>query len=330
MSRMTRGSRLSEAAHIPTVCLIGGSGFVGRHVANLLCTQGIALRIPTRRRERVKSELIVLPNTEVIEANINDAEALGRLVAGCTAVVNLTGILYEKSKGDFRRVHADLPRKIVDACRINGIGRLVHVSALKAAHDAPSEYLRSKAAGEQQIRAAEANGVQTTIFRPSVIFGRDDAFLNLFAWLAQLSPVIPLGCPNARFQPIYVDDVAKAIASCLDNPDTVSQTIELCGPKVYRLQELVSYVCSIRGLKRLIVPLSPGMTQLQAFFLEHLPGKLMTRDNVRSMQVDNICECVFPKVLGFEPRAMEAVVPLYLAKNAQTSRLDRYRIRANR
>ena len=321
---------MSEAAQMPTVCLIGGSGFVGRHVANLLCTQGVALRVPTRRRERVKSELIVLPNTEVIEANIDDAEVLGRLVAGCQAVINLTGILHEQSKGDFRRVHAELPRKIVDACRTNGVGRLVHVSALKAAHDAASEYLRSKAAGEQQIRAAEANGVQTTIFRPSVIFGRDDAFLNLFARLAQLSPFMPLGCPNARFQPIYVDDVARAIATCLENPQTFAQTFELCGPKTYRLQELVAYVCSMIGLKRLIIPLSPGMTQLQALFLEHLPGKLMTRDNVRSMQVDNVCECAFPNVLGFEPRAMEAVVPLYLANNVQSSRLDRYRIRANR
>ncbi len=321
---------MRETAKLPTVCLIGGSGFVGRHVANLLCDKGFALRIPTRRRERVKSELIILPNTEVIEANVNDADILARAVAGCDAVVNLTGILHEKSKGDFRRVHADLPRKIVNACRVNGVARLVHISALKAAHDAPSEYLRSKAAGEQQIRAAEANGARTTIFRPSVIFGRDDAFLNLFARLAQLSPVIPLGCPNARFQPIFVEDVARAIANCLENPATFSQTYDLCGPKVYRLQELVAYVCAVRGLKRLIVPLSTGLTQVQAWFLEHLPGKLMTRDNVRSMQVDNVCDCAFPAGLGFQPRAMEAVVPLYLAKNAQSSRLDRYRIRASR
>jgi NADH dehydrogenase len=296
----------------------------------LLCTQGVALRIPTRRRELAKSELIVLPNTEVIEANIDDAEVLARLVAGCEAVVNLVGILHEKSKGDFRRVHAELPRKIVDACRTKGVPRLVHVSALNAAHDASSEYLRSKAAGEQQIRAAQPSGVQTTIFRPSVIFGRDDAFLNLFARLARLSPVIPLGCPNARFQPIYVDDVARAIATCLGKPQTFARTFKLCGPKTYRLQELVSYACSIRGLRRLIIPLSPGMTQLQAFFLEHLPGKLMTRDNVRSMQVDSVCGCAFPEALGFDPSAMEAVAPLYLAKNAQASRLNRYRIRANR
>jgi uncharacterized protein YbjT (DUF2867 family) len=210
------------------------------------------------------------------------------------------------------------------------VRRLLHVSALKAAHDAPSEYLRSKAAGEQQIRAAEANGIQTTIFRPSVIFGRDDAFLNMFARLAQLSPFIPLACPDARFQPIYVEDVAQAIAMSIDNRRTFSQTYDLCGPKTYRLQDLVAYVCSLRGLKRPIIRLSPAMSRLQASIFERLPGKLITRDNLRSMRVDNVCNCAFPSVFGFEPSAMEAVVPLYLAGTTPSSPMDRFRVRAGR
>ncbi len=313
-----------------TICLIGGSGFLGRHVASALCTRGIALRIPTRRRERVKRELIILPNTEVIEADINDPKVLGGMVAGCDAVINLTGILHESSKGDFRQVHAELPRRIVDACRGGGVSRLVHVSALKAAHDAPSRYLRSKAEGEQQIRAAEANGIQTTIFRPSVIFGRDDSFLNLFARLAELSPVIPLACPGARFQPVFVDDVASAIAECIANPQTAGHTFELCGPKVYQLRELVAYVCALRGLDRTILPLSDRMSRLQAWFLEHLPGRLMTRDNVLSMQIDNVCDCPFPAFAVDAPRALEAVAPLYLAKKTLAARLDRFRVRAGR
>lgn len=313
-----------------TICLIGGSGFVGRHVASVLCTRGIALRIPTRRRERVKPELIVLPNTEVIEADISSAKALADMVAGCSAVINLTGILHEQSDGDFRRIHAELPRRIVDACRSADVSRLIHVSALKASHDAPSQYLRSKAQGEQQIRAAEANGINTTIFRPSVIFGRDDAFLNLFAKLASLSPIIPLGCPNARFQPVFVDDVARAIANCIDDPKTAGRTYELCGPKTYRLKDLVEYICALRGLNRIVLPLSPRLSRMQAWFLEHLPGRLMTRDNVRSMQVDNVCECPFPEFAGFEPKALEAVVPLYLATKTPASRLDRFRVRAGR
>jgi len=313
-----------------TVCLIGGSGFVGRHVANMLCSQGLAVRIPTRRRELVKSELIVLPTAEVIEANINDPQVLTKLMTGCDAVINLTGILHETSKGDFQRVHSDLTRKIVDVCRANDVRRLVHVSALKAGHDAPSEYLRSKAAGEQQIRAAEASMVQTTIFRPSVIFGHDDSFLNLFAKLADLTPIIPLACPDARFQPIFVEDVARAIVNSLDETRSFSRTFELCGPKVYGLRDLVEYVCTIRGLRRSIVPLSARLSYLQASILEHLPGRLMTRDNLRSMQVDNVCDCAFPRMFGLEPRAIETIVPGYLTKDRPDPRDDSYRLRVRR
>jgi NADH dehydrogenase len=309
-----------------TVCLIGGSGFVGRHVANLLCNSGVAVRIPTRRREQVKSELIVLPTAEVIESDINDPQQLERLLAGCDAVINLTGILHEASKGDFLRIHSDLPRKIVDVCRSGDVRRLVHVSALKAAHDAPSDYLRSKAAGEQQIRAAEASMVQTTIFRPSVIFGRDDRFLNLFAKLASLTPIIPLACPNARFQPIFVEDVARAIVNSLDETKTFSRTFDLCGPNVYRLKDLVEYVCAVRGLRRSILPLSARMSYLQAWTLEHLPGQLMTRDNLRSMQIDNVCDDAFSTMFGFEPRALEAIVPGYLAKRTADQRNENYRV----
>lgn len=313
-----------------TVCVIGGSGFVGRHVANMLCGQGLAVRIPTRRRELVKSELIVLPTAEVIEANINDPQVLAKLMTGCDAVINLTGILHETSKGDFQRVHSDLTRKIVDVCRANDVRRLVHVSALKAGHDAPSEYLRSKAAGEQQIRAAEASMVQTTIFRPSVIFGRDDNFLNLFAKLADLTPVIPLACPDARFQPIYVEDVARAIVNSLDETRSFSRTFELCGPKAYPLRGLVAYVCAIRGLRRSIVPLSARLSYLQASILEHLPGRFMTRDNLRSMQVDNVCDGAFPRMFGLEPRALETIVPGYLTKDRPDPRNNGYRLRVRR
>lgn len=296
----------------------------------MLCGQGLAVRIPTRRRELVKSELIVLPTAEVIEANINDPQVLAELMTGCDAVINLTGILREASKGDFQRVHSDLTRKIVDVCRANDVRRLVHVSALKAGHDAPSEYLRSKAAGEQQIRAAEASMVQTTIFRPSVIFGRDDSFLNLFAKLADLTPIIPLACPDARFQPVFVEDVARAIVNSLDETRSFSRTFELCGPKVYRLRDLVAYVCAIRGLRRSIVPLSARLSYLQASILEHLPGSLMTRDNLRSMQVDNVCDGAFPRMFGLEPRALETIVPGYLATDRPEPRNNSYRLRVRR
>lgn len=314
---------------IQSVCVIGGSGFLGGHIVNQLAAQGIDVRVPTRRREHAKA-LIVLPTVDVVNADVHDPATLARMVAGADAVVSLVGILHENRKGDFARVHTELPRKIVDACREQGVRRLVHVSALGAAHDAPSEYLRSKAGGEQQVRVAQASGIRTTIFRPSVIFGRDDSFLNLFACLAQLLPLIALANPKTRFQPIFVEDVARAVVTCLGEPGTFDQSYDLCGQKIYTLQELVEYVCSVLGIERPIIPLSDPLSYLQAWAMEWLPVKLMTRDNYYSMKVDSVCDCAFPGVFGFEPTPMEAVVPLYLAGTAPRARYKWFRYRARR
>jgi NADH dehydrogenase len=223
---------------VETVCAIGGSGFVGSHVVRQLAARGIRVRVPTRRRERAKA-LIVLPTVDVINTDVHDPAELRRVVAGADAVINLAGILHEGSTGEFTRMHTELPRKIVDACREQSVRRLVHVSALKAAHDAPSEYLRSKADGEQRIRIAQASGIRTTIFRPSVIFGPEDRFLNLFARLARALPAIVLPCPEARFQPVYVEDVARAIVESLELAQTYDQNLELCGPTSYTGQVCV-------------------------------------------------------------------------------------------
>jgi NADH dehydrogenase len=204
------------------------------------------------------------------------------------------------------------------------------VSALKAAADAPSAYLRSKAAGEALIRTAQGEHLQTTILQPSVIFGREDRFLNLFARLARALPVIALASPSARFQPVHVDDVARAIAAALTDARTFGRSYELCGPRVYTLRELVAYVVRSLGLRRPIVGLGKSLSWLQAAILEHLPGKLMTRDNVLSMQVDNVCGCAFPEVFGFTPTPLEAVVPLYIAGVTPRSRYRWFRFRARR
>jgi NADH dehydrogenase len=314
---------------VETVCVIGGSGFVGGHVVQQLAARGIRVRVPTRRRERAKA-LIVLPTVEVVNADVHDPATLDRLVAGADAVISLAGILHEVRKGDFVRVHTELPRKIVDACRERGVRRLLHVSALKAAHDAPSEYLRSKAGGEQQIRVAQAGGMRTTIFRPSVIFGREDRFLNLFARLAHALPAIVLACPKARFQPVYVEDVARAVVESLELPRTYDKNFDLCGPAVYTLQELVEFVCKVLQKERPIVPLNEEMSYLQAWLMEWLPVKLMTRDNYYSMKVDSVCDCAFPDIFGFRASPLEAVAPLYLADNTPRSRYRWFRFRARR
>jgi len=314
---------------IRTVCVIGGGGFLGRHVVHRLAAQEIFVRVPTRRRERAK-QLILLPTVDVVTADVHDPRALERLLGSVDAVINLVGILHPAGAETFERNHVELPRKIVAACRAIGIKRLMHVSALKAALDAPSAYLRSKAEGESQIRAAQAIGIETTILRPSVIFGRDDSFLNLFARLARLLPIIALASPNARFQPVFVEDVARALTTCMMDPRTFGHTYDLCGPKVYTLRELVQYVCRTLGVQRPVIGLNESLSLLQAGLLERLPGKLMTRDNVYSMRVDNVCSCAFPELLQFGPTPLEAVVPEYLAGVTPRSRYRSFRYRAGR
>jgi len=317
--------RRFSSMEIRNVLVIGGSGFIGRHVVRRLAAQGLFVRVPTRRRERAK-QLILLPTVDVVQADVHDDATLDRFVASADAVINLVGILH----GDFRRAHVALPQRIVEACRRNGVSRLVHLSALKAATDAPSAYLRSKAEGESAVRAAQGENFATTILRPSVVFGREDRFLNLFAQLMRALPIIVLASPNARFQPVHVDDVAQAAVTALKNPLTFGESYDLCGPRVYTLRQLVEYVARSAGLRRPIVGLSPWLSMLQAALLEHLPGKLMTRDNVLSMRLDNVCDCAFPDVFGFTPTPLEAVVPLYISGTTPRTRYRWFRFRARR
>jgi len=236
-------------------------------------------------------------------------------------------VLHERAHATFERAHVELPRVLAGACRNAGVGRLLHMSALGAAADAPSRYLRSKAAGEA---AVAASGVGATIFRPSVIFGREDTFLNLFAKLARWFPVLPLAGASARFQPIYVGDVAACFERALDDNETIAERYSLCGPNVYTLAELVRYVAETIGHPRPVMPLGPGLSTLQARVMELLPGSLLTRDNLASMQVDNVCDGTFPVRLGVVPTALEAIAPEYLAPRAQHSRFDLFRAHGGR
>lgn len=313
-----------------TVCLIGGSGFLGSHVARLLSARGEFLRVPTRNRELAKNDLILLPTADVIRADVHDPAALAEVVRGSDTVINFVGVLNDSRKDGFQRNHVELPKKIANACREAGVTRLIHVSAVGASKDGPSEYMRSKAEGEAIVAAAEQHGIRTTIVRPSIVFGRGDSFLTMFAQLAELFPIMPLGCANAKFQPIFVEDVARAIVTCVDNEATYGKSYNLCGPTVYTLRELIQYVCRVIDKHRPIIALPNPLAYLQAATLEFLPGKLMTRDNYRSMQVDNVCKGGFPAVFGFSPTPLEAIAPLYLADRTPRSRYRSYRYRAGR
>jgi len=312
---------------IKNVCVIGGSGFVGGHIVHQLSAKGIRVRVPTRNRERHKS-LIVLPTVDVVQADIHDPATLNRLLGGMDAVINLVGILHETGGGnDFERVHTDLPRKVVEAAQGSGVGRLLHMSALHASPSGPSKYLRSKGEAETLVRQS---GLEWTMFRPSVIFGLGDSFLNLFAGLVRSLPVLMLAKPKARFQPVFVEDVARAFVQSLTDPRTIGQSYDLCGPRVYTLREIVEYVGRLTGHHRPVIGLGEGLSYMQAAMMELLPVKLMTRDNLDSMKIDSVCGCDFPEVFGFQPAAMEAVVPGYLSENTPRGRYRGFRIHAGR
>ena len=313
---------------IGSVCIVGGSGFVGRSVAEQLCSRGLRVRVITRSRPRAMS-IAVLPTAEIEVADPHEPAALARAFENMDAVVNLVGVLHEGGGRAFQACHVELPRKVAQACRAAGVHHLLHMSALGASRDGPSAYQRSKAEGEEAVRAA-AGILPVTILRPSVIFGEGDHFLNLFATLVGLFPVIGLASADARFQPIWVEDVARCFADALGDPRAFGATYELGGPKVYTLRELVEFVAATLGRKRAIVGLPAALGTLQAFMLEHLPGKLMTRDNLRSMSVDNVCASGFPATFKFQPAALESVVPGYLAGSAARARYSRYRHYAGR
>ncbi|MEO8305262.1 MAG: complex I NDUFA9 subunit family protein [Betaproteobacteria bacterium] len=309
-----------------SILVVGGSGFVGRHVVSRLVADGRRVVVPTRRRDNAR-HLNVLPSVDVVEADVARRPELARLVARAGAVVNLVGILNESGRQTFARAHVELVQNIVAECKASGVRRLVHMSALHADPGGPSAYLRSKGEGEA---AVVASGLDWTLVQPSVIFGPEDRFLNLFATLLRFAPLFPLGRADAKFQPVYVGDVAECIVRALALDATVGHSYPLCGPKVYTLRELVRYVGETIGAPRPIVPLGRRLATLQARVLEHLPGALMSRDNLASMEKDSVCGCDFPPMFGFAPQPLESVVPTYLGAEAMKSHYDAFRGRGHR
>jgi len=310
------------------IVLLGSTGFLGRRLLPELSAAGHSCIVLSRYLPACR-ELAVIPGVEIRQANIYDDSQLKIHFEGADAVINMVGILNEsgrKGKG-FNRAHVELVEKIIGACRASGVRRLVHVSALNAGKGS-SHYLASKGQAEELIRAAD--DLDSTIVQPSVIFGDGDAFFNRFAELLKLAPVLPLACPEAKMQPVWVGDVTAAMTLALTDPDTFGQTLIMVGPEVYSLRELVEFTATAAGLKRKIMGLPDSLSRLQGRLMDFVPGKPFSSDNYLSLQVDNTSVENGLWRFRIRPRSLESIVPGYLAGSPHQRHLDDYRKRAGR
>ena len=305
------------------ILIFGGTGFVGTQVCEKLNRLQCRVTVATRRGDHAR-HLLPLPLVDVAEIDLHDSAALAALVAGHDAVVNLIAILHG-SEDAFQKVHVQWPLTLVRACRAAGVRRIVHISALGASTESASRYQRSKARGEAALLGS---GLDVTVLRPSVMFGADDKFLNTFARLQQVFPVIPLAGSRARFQPVWVGDVADAVVRCLRDDATIGEVYEACGPQVFTLKELVRlagrYAGIHHGQGRPVIALPDALARVQAFFMELAPGDpMLSRDNLDAMKTDNVATGKLPglQALGITPASLEAIGPTYLGARGLRSGL---------
>ena len=304
------------------ICVLGGTGFVGTLLANRLNTSGMRVKILTRNREKHR-HLLVLPHVSLIQTDVYNLTALQEQLRDCSAVINLIGILNEKGhRGTgFVRAHSELAKLVLQACQDTGVSRILQMSALNAHTNAPSHYLRSKGEAENFLLDHCGENIHVTCFRPSVIFGPHDSFINRFARLLKLTPLVfPLACPSARFAPVYVGDVVDIMIAAIDDESTYEKRIDLCGPEEYTLRELVEYTTRVMKLRRCILGLPNWAARLQATFLEFVPGKPFSLDNYRSLSKDSVCtngvRCV---------TELKSIVPYFLGEKSRQARYQRFR-----
>lgn len=299
-----------------SICLLGGSGFLGTHLAAALARDGWRITVPTRNPVRA-AHLSTIPTLRLVAADIHDPTQLAALCEGQQVVVNLVGILNESGRNGsgFARVHTELTRRLVEACRRLRVDRLLQVSALNADADrGPSHYLRSKGRAERILREESGPDLRFTIFQPSVIFGAGDDFINRFARLLRIAPfALPLARPGARFAPVWVGDVVAALLCALDDDATAGESYELCGPEIFTLREIVCLVRDRLCLRRAVIGLPDFVSRLQAAVFDFVPGKPFSSDNFRSLLIDSVCKVNGLARLGIQPQPLSAILPTYLA-----------------
>jgi len=314
-----------------SIVVLGGTGFLGTRLVARLIKDGRRVTVLSRDREQHK-HLLVLPGLTLENCDVYDEAQLSEHFRGKDVVINLVGILNERGfgGGGFRRAHTELTRSVLQAARSAGVARLLQVSALKAAVDAPSYYLRSKGDAEHLIRET-SSALDWTIFQPSVMFGPGDSFLNRFAGLLAAIPwVFPLAKPNARFQPVFVDDVIEAMLRCVHGGASSRQTYELGGPQVYSLREIVGLVAKLTGRRRWIIGLPDPLARMQALIMDFVPGRPFSSDNYRSLTVDSVCKVDGFEKLGIKPQSMVASARQYLGALEDNARLSHNRASAGR
>lgn len=273
------------------ILLLGGAGFIGNQLAFALANRGCSVTIPCRRPHRNKA-LLVHPNIRIIESSVLNPDSLESVCQGQDAVINLIGILHQRKADDFRQVHVNFIKTLVAACTNNQVKRLLHLSALGADQAfGTSVYLRSKGEGENQLHTFGQKDIHVTSFQPSVVFGKNDLFINRFAAILKLCiGFFPLACPHSKLAPVYVGDLVERIVDAVDDSETHSKRYTVCGPEVFTLQQILELIADAIGVSCRIVPLGKGLSKLQAVILQYLPGKLFTLDNYRSLQTPNVCE----------------------------------------
>lgn len=308
------------------IVLLGATGFVGRHLLPELASAGHQCLVLGRYLPGCRN-LALVPGVELRQVDVHDSEVLQEQFKGAHAVVNMVGILNESGRNGkgFHRVHVELTEKVIAACRATGVHRLLQLSALNAGKG-DSHYLRSKGQAEDLVR--QAKDLDSTIVQPSVIFGTDDAFFNRFASLLRLLPVLPLACPQARLQPVWVGDLVRAMTIALEDSEFVGSTLVMVGPSEYSLQQLVEWTARTTGLKRRILGLPDAVSRVQGWLMDFVPGKPFSSDNYRSLQVDNTSTENSLWRFGIRPRALESIVPGYLGNSIHQDHLSRLRKRA--
>ena len=307
------------------ITILGGTGFIGSNLVSELAKYTKEIVILSRDREKNK-KLLVLPNIEIVQTDINDELALREQIKDTDLLINTVGILNElDTVNNFNTLHVNLVKKISNAIQYHKVKRMLHISSLNSTNSNASNYLKTKGEAEKYLLQNTAKFCNVTVFKPSVVFGENDTFFNRFAKILRYSPIFPLACPYSKFAPIYVDDLTKFMVESINDRASYNSAIDITGPKIYTFYSLIKLTLEFLKINRIIIPLPNALSKLQAYIFERLPGKIFTVDNYNSLQVDSISNT------GFKGTTyIEQVVPNYLNGLENERNIDKLRKRSGR